>query len=83
MSICVLIVFGPPKVTLECSADYVTLNKVVGVSWLPTLLSNETSISTQAVNNRVQNCEAGIMCTGGYNKPPVSSTACIFIHFIV
>lgn len=71
-------VFGPPKVTLKCSADYVTLSKVVGVSWLPTLLSNQTSISTQAVNNRVQNCEAGITCSGGYNKPPVSSTARTF-----
>ena len=70
-----MIVFGPPHVTLKCLADYVILNKVVEVSWIPTLLTNETSISSQEVNDRVQNCEAGIRCNGGYNKPPVSSTA--------
>ena len=72
--LCYLIVFGPPNVTLKCSADYVILdNKVVEVSWMPSLLTNEASLSTQAINSRVQNCEAGINCSGGYNKPPVSS----------
>ena len=63
-----LIVFGPPNVTLNCSADYVTLNKVIEVSWTPTLLSNTTFISPKEVDGRIQNCEARINCSTGYTR---------------
>ena len=59
---------GLPTVTLKCSVDYVNLNKTVEVSWKPTLLT-DNFVSTQDLNDRIQNCEA---CNGGYHKLPVS-----------
>ena len=64
----ILIVFGPPHVTLKCSADFVTLNKSIEVSWIPTLLKNETFLSPKEVDERIQNCEAHINCSSGYTR---------------
>ena len=68
---CILIVFGPPRVTLNCSADYVTLKKIVEVSWKPTLVINETFNAT--FDDRIQDCKANITCN--VNKTEVSLIA--------
>ena len=66
--LCSLIVFGPPNVTLHCSADYIKLKRQIEVSWEPILLKNETteSLSTEEVRSRIQSCDAIISCSGGY-----------------
>ena len=63
-----MIVFGPPNVTLHCSADYVNLKRQIEVSWKPILLNNKITepLSTEEVKNRIQNCGAVIICNGGY-----------------
>ena len=63
-----LIVFGPPHVTLNCSADFGTLNKSVEVSWIPTMLKNEAFLSPEEVDERIHNCEAYINCSSGYTR---------------
>lgn len=67
-ALCLLIVFGPPNVTLNCSSDYINLKKQIEVSWEPILLKNETteSLSTEEVRSRIQNCDTIISCSGGY-----------------
>ena len=71
---CVLIVFGSPRVTLNCSADYVALSKIVEVSWKPTLVNNETF--NEAIDDRIQDC--GVVITCNINKTEVS-----LIYYII
>ena len=76
----ILIVFGPPNVTLSCSADHVKLSRIVEVSWKPTFLEN-VSLSTEEVQGRIQNCDAEIICRNGY-RTIVSIQLCNQLHII-
>ena len=60
------IVFGPPNVTLSCSADYAMLNKIVELSWRPTLVATNTPLSNEQLDDRIENCGANIQCSGGH-----------------
>ena len=65
-----LLVFGPPNVTLNCSADYVMLTKVVELAWKPTLSEPNTSLADltlDEINEHIINCEAKINCNHGYS----------------
>ena len=69
----IFLVLGPPHVALNCQANYVTLSKTVEVSWKPSFLKNDTSITSEDVAEHIQNCVAHIICNNGYTKK-VSST---------
>ena len=69
----VFLVLGPPHVALDCLADYVALDKIIKVSWKPSFLINDTSITSEDVIDHIQNCLTCIICNNGYTKK-VSST---------
>lgn len=79
-----MIVFGPPSVTLHCSADYAKLNGAVEVSWKPTLLKNETESLSAEETDRIQTCEAVIECSNGYkdNVSTISQAAITPLYLI-
>ena len=60
------LVLGPPRVILNCSADYITLRKTIELSWKPSLIRNDTSITSEKVGNHFQDCKIRINCSNGY-----------------
>ena len=42
------------------------LNKVVELSWKPTLVDTDTPLSNEQLNDRIQNCGADVQCSGGH-----------------
>ena len=60
------LVLGPPRVILNCSADYLTLRKTIELSWKPSLIRNDTSITSERVGKHFQNCIFRINCSNGY-----------------
>ena len=60
------LVLGPPSVILNCSAYYLTLRKTIELSWKPSLIRNDTSITSEKVGDHFQKCTIRINCNNGY-----------------
>ena len=60
------LVLGPPHVILNCSADYLTLRKTIELSWKPSLIRNDTSITSEIIDDHFENCIIRINCNNGY-----------------
>ena len=60
------LVLGPPRVILNCSADYITLSKTIELSWKPFLIRNDTSITSEIIGYHFVNCVLRINCNNGY-----------------
>ena len=60
------LVLGPPSVILNCSADYLTLRKTIELSWKPSLIRNDTSITSEIIDDHFTNCIIRINCSNGY-----------------
>ena len=60
------LVLGPPRVILNCSADYLTLRKTIELSWKPSLIRNDTSITSERVGDHLEYCIIRINCSNGY-----------------